>query len=97
MLAETMSTTETTEMNIDDNKMDQNDEKDQNRFDHVKTNQMFVFDRTNKRKDFQSGLRNRSNSSLIFGFGLYFRLNFRSEIKSYQLRCDSVRVELFKW
>ena len=42
-------------MNIDGYEMDKNDEMDQNSSDQVKTNQMFVFDRTNKRKDFQSG------------------------------------------
>ena len=54
MLTETMSITETTEINIDGNEMDQNDEIDQNSLDQVKTNQMFNFDRENKRKDFQS-------------------------------------------
>ena len=51
------SITVTREMNIDSNEMDQNDEMDQNSLDQVKTNQMFVFDRTNKRKDFQSGFK----------------------------------------
>ena len=54
ILTETMSITETTEMNIDGYEMDQNDEMDQNSLDQVKTNQNFVFDRSNKRKDFQS-------------------------------------------
>ena len=57
MLTETMSITETTEINIDGNEMDQNDEIDQNSLDQVKTNQMFNFDRKNKRKDFQSGFK----------------------------------------
>ena len=44
-------------MNTDGHEMDQNDEMNQNSLDQVKTNQMFVFDRKNKRKDLQSGFK----------------------------------------
>ena len=83
MLAETMSITETAEININGNIIDQNDEIDQNSLDQVKTNQMFIFDKTNKRKDFQSRDLSFPDS--------YCRLNVRSEINL--ISCEAIPSE----